>query len=700
MRLKRKQRHGRILSADASTVRLVSAIATADGRYRTYLYNIPVDVDVDVADSLGAGLIDVVLLTGSTDVVRSLWRNSVGSKIVMSSSVVDDIITLQQTLKSSNNANNVFSTTRIAVKAVTALDRRHLHGTATDNRMTRHSADIEIDGSALVGCQKFHVIVRLVDAGGVFIDVVEFDIEHGHMLTTFETPTIPPSAVVTSVADRTVIDVKQADLGGSMIKVYRRHKVQSADNSERYQFIADVRARVSDGYVRFTDRLNDTSLYRFIPVGSSGVMSRTFTDVEVNRQNSSGVLTRKHHPTAAFTVERSDAGALVALTNVSSDVVAIALLRRHAGQGDFAYILDSVKLTASDASIRFTDESVRGGRSYEYRLMLYMTDGTSVQSLMTAFYEHITGVDVGVQINVTDPVITHVRGSNDDRAATYDVTFSITSIVKQSQDDILYAALNALGVADVFVGELDAIRDNFAKLVAHGVKRVNLNTGYVEDFGVITAHVFSDIEHGRRRAVTTLAPGVNYRYLITTYVRTPEALFDGFTKVKTASSMFDASVEGASNLTTASYTLRPSKSLHPSVARTGAISTATKRSLLHARDELSYGALGNIRTIDVTIPTRSVNVTSVNASKVGQHSVIVTWHITGDPSHVDHFVISCMNGGIRYFVAVAHALDGASTFEYRHDVASSIVGSTMYSVLVISSNLVGGQPVEATEVVI
>lgn len=752
MRLKQKQQYNNILTVDVSASTLINVERSIDNTYKNFEYCIAIDVNVSAAQRFNACLIDIALLKNNDNKNESLWVSSKGTKVVESANIVDDVNFAQQMLKSStiNKINNLITTSRISIKnqynthnnksfaintqkiikqnpkitkAATldavidsAFNVANLHNKLQYknttklthiNEFTRHYVNVTINANDLANCSKFHVTAKLINGDGIFVDNVEFDIEHIHLLSVFETPIIPPIATIVNVsAAHNIIALKQIDPSGSSIKIYKRSLTQSIDindvDSNQYIFVADVQARAADGYIRIVDTANNsnTTIYRLISVGFNGSISRTFTNIVVKGLKQLGSYKRQRSTISAFTIEKNDIGVIATVTNIALNVVAISLYRRLANEGNFICVSDTIKLVSTDVNIKFTDSTVKNEKSYEYKLMLYMDDGTSLLSTTSVFYEHIISSDIGIQINVTDPIITQVRGSNNDQAAKYDVKFSIVSTIMQTQDDILYESLKKLGVTEIFGGELDEIRDKFAKIVAHGVKRVNLNNGYIEDFGIITATTFSDIEFGKRRAVKTLSAGVNYRYMITTFVRTPEALFDDFTKVKTSQSKFDASVAGKLNLTTLQHTFKPSKSLHPSIAKTGAISNTAKRALLHARDELSYGALGNIYTVDVTIPTRTVNISAVNITKIGTHLISITWHIIGDPKCIDHFVINYNNEGVQHFVAVVHALNDTSTFEYIHKINDFEHGIISYSVFIVATNFTNGQSVESDKVVI
>lgn len=572
-----------------------------------------------------------------------------------------------------------------------------------------------IDAEDLQELSTFYVEFRLLTGTGMSVGSVKRTVEHARLLTFFNTPAAAPrvAAAPAQLPGRNIIELEQVDDEATSIRMYRRRvgRLTNVNDAGEMLYVdaGEVPIVRSDGRLKVVDLINNasTTMYRFIAVGPRGELGQTFSNLVVP---GTGLLPHRRRRVVAAAIDVVPQGndAVVRVTNIVGGPVAVGIQRRNMTifEDDYSFIADRpIALTAGDGDIRFLDQNVKADNIYEYRALLYLEDGSEVLSSGYTVYEHDDQDDRGISIVVSDP---QVRNSSSSRTnlgvgfdrSQYDVTFTVASEFEQADEDRLFDALEKRGLSSMYRDELLQDRDKLQKLVAHRIQRVDTSTGRVEDMGVLTDTVFSDTSVSRRRPIRPLTSGVTYRYVITTLLRSPETLFEDFEKVSTTSTRLSATTIAANKPTSREFAFRPAKFLHPLTLKTGTLTSKTTRASQHARDEFEYGAVGNTRVIEVTIPSDDVRVGEPTVERVDRITNAVRWSTSGDISRVDYFIVVFTHLGTDQVVGRVHAFGGGSTFEFMHGLEDVDVGTGTYTVKAMLTSFKPGSSATSERVVI
>lgn len=568
-------------------------------------------------------------------------------------------------------------------------------------RTVEVSKRVVVPAALLGAADTFYVELRTTSRGAQVGTTMRI-VRHGRLLATFETPRRPPlvKAAPVQVPGRNVVEVRQLDDQAVAVRVYRRTLGRTTDvndaSSMAYEFACEVPVSVADGSMKFVDVVNNTGtvVYRFIPVGFGGRIGSIFENVVVSGTRRT-MKRRRRVVHAAIDVVAEGDHTNVYVTNVVKGPVAVALQRKNLTtfEAEFSYVSDRpIVLTDGEEAIKFVDSAVKDGNIYEYRLLLYFEDGSEELSTAHAVYEYVAQDRRGVEIVVSDPQVSRIADTptktSSRRGAAFDVRFSIRSNIASVDDDMLRSVIVSSGLSDLYADELVAARSKLSDMVAHSVQRVNTSTGRIEDFGTVTGGVFSDVEVGRTRAAKPVVPGVRYRYIITTLLRSPETMFEDFEKTNTT------------GLTSREYTYKPSKYRHPIALKTGTLTTSATRRVRHARDEFSYGMIGNARSVEVTVPALDMKLIRPVVQRVDRITNAVRWQVVGDMSIVDYFLVVHSHLGTDQVVGKVHAMGDTAAFEFLHDLERVDVGTCTYTIRSMLTNFEAGPVLTTGRVVV
>lgn len=567
---------------------------------------------------------------------------------------------------------------------------------------------ILLSGDQIGDLDTFHVTFKLIDASDNVVSIVSRVVKHKNILNIFETPRTPPivKAAPVQLPGKNVIEVQQQDEQAIAVKLYRRtiNRLSNVNDTVEmaYEFAGEVPVSTADGVMKVVDIVNNTSpvIYRFIPVGPNGNVGTSFSNIVVPGTRK-GLKRRRRVTSAAIDVIARGELAIIKVTNIIEGPVAVGIQRRNRTQYErnFEFVSDKpIALTDNRETLRFVDNMLKPDNIYEYRLLLYYEDGSEELSTAYTVYEHIEQDRSGVEIVVTDPQVvktvsrTRKQGGLRVRrpGASFDVKFGIKSNIQKLDADIVYDVLKSQGLEDLYQTEIKDAREKLSQLVAHRVQRVNTTTGELEDFGVVTGEVFSDTLAGRTKATKPVVPGVTYRYLITTLLRSAETLLEEYEKVATSDTKLTGTAANPSNLTTQQYQYKPSKFKHPRALRRGVLTSEISRRRQSGREEFNYGIIGNTKSIEVTIPSAAAGITRPTVQRIDRLTNAVRWNVTGDITTVDYFVVVFNHLGTDQVVGMVHPANNTSTFEFIHDLSGVDVGTGTYTVRTMLTNFESG----------
>lgn len=528
---------------------------------------------------------------------------------------------------------------------------------------------------ASIGTQDFFVMFELIDVYGEVLESVIKRVDHGKLVKIFNTPKIPPRISIAQGQSfgKVVIELEQVDPRATRVRLLRRRLPRAKINfsETKYEFVAEVSLRSRDGTIKFIDPVNNSSniQYRCVAIGSGGIVGSEFSNA-VALAIKSTVVERYHRSNAAAIIPRIVGNGIeVSVLSIPSGVVSVGIKRRDAtlSESEFTMldIKDAIKQVGSSLNnLVFVDpnENLKNDHIYEYSCVVYFNDGTHLDSTASMMVRYIPLASGGVTVEVSNVEI--VRDS-----VALDVRFNITSRISDTNLDAVNQALIKQGLTDFFKGDVQADRENFQKLISHAVTRIDLTTGIIEDFVTFNSTNFSDVFVGRKSGVLKLQEGHRYKYVISTLLRDPETMLESYVKTSKDDS------------TGKSYSYLPSKYRHPITLNKGTIVTKDTLVSNHPEDAFSFGRVGNVQEVDVTIDVLPAKMSSAKAIRVDRRQILVQWSVDGDIEKIDHFVVIKQNLGHSSIVGKMHNISQGKVFEFFDKLQPDDIGEISYRIV-------------------
>lgn len=521
---------------------------------------------------------------------------------------------------------------------------------------------LRVDGAAVT--QLYVTFELLEGATNLPVDSVTKVLDVSKHLRVHNTPKQAPRVGFASsgAGGRVNLEIKQVDLGASEVQVYKKSFWTSTPETDVYTLIGTypLTARDQSLLVQVDQPRSSPVLYRVIPVGQQSVQGFEYTNVAVSPARSGPIRS------ASLTAQHTDVGSRLEVRKIPPNVVAMHFLRWNLTTHDTVPTLVGSDVGFVDDSVRradllsLVDGVVVPNNVYRYRVRLIYRDG-STSECGDATVDFIQPAPGQVDTRIDDLQVDHDVFPN--------VTFTISTRTIDSDIDVVKRMLERQGLVDYFTGDITNQRDQLQELIAHNVQRVDLLTGRREDFGVLTDPQFDDAALRKRHAVSVLRYGHRYRYEVYPLLRAPETLFDSLVTTKT------------DVVTKKPYAFRPAKFLHPFTQKRGVIVSTLGARLRHAKDPMAYGVIGSIATTEVSFDNDTARVVDQAAAAFDRYTNLVTWNVSGQLAHVDHFVVMKQVHGIRTLLGKSHSSFVHGGCQYVHVITSNDVGALQYVIL-------------------
>jgi hypothetical protein len=529
---------------------------------------------------------------------------------------------------------------------------------------------------------RLYLTVKVSDTDDVVIQTITRAFNPRDYIKFHSIPTLPPFAKTTGYGSKThaLLAVKQRDKKATSVKIYRRVYDHHTLEDQPYTFVSEFNISTTDGwkYVPLEVSLGNTFIYRVVAVGNDGTLGTGYETVVLKPTQKGSNIKR-----VVVTTTPILNGVELDITHLPSDCVSFQILREDTSvlRGTLENVSTPMYVETSDPNKVYTiqDTDVKRDHVYRYYCQLYRKNGSHFRRLAT-LYEHFPLIE-----NLVDTKLVDVRVQLTDLG--YDIKFTIQTSVVSTDLDQYKLLLQRQGLYDLFTSDVQAARDQLGKLIAHNVRRVDLTTGAVEDFGTVTETEFSDLTARNVAGVSDPVSGRKYRYVVTALLRAPETMLDTF--IKTSKDM----------TTGRDYNFSPFKFLHPIVsARGNLVSNSSLRSH-YASDPMTFGFIGNYTSAEVSLDTQLPNVTNLSREKFGSDVDVLKWTLKGSPSDVDHFQVLVEHGGKREVVGRTICLPDAQTFQFVRGLHSFDTDVDLrYYVLPVYHDFTRGNPVQASNV--
>jgi hypothetical protein len=323
------------------------------------------------------------------------------------------------------------------------------------------------------------------------------------------------------------------------------------------------------------------------------------------------------------------------------------------------------------AEIKLEDKQVTMGRVYEYYVYLYFNNGREQRSQALLQAKH-SPINVNASIsNVLEPKVLN----SEERP---DVQFQIVVSATPKTLDLVKKAIKNQDTQIDFENTLLNHREQYGDLLFTRVLRTDLLTGEIEDFGIITNNLFSDVEQGKTNNVSELQEGRFYKYNIITYARSAETMF----------SKFERMISGSNGV--AAYSFFPYKHLNPlTLGINGSIITDGSFLKNHSENKFTIGNIVDNKSITIDLTKSLPEIIEARAVANGKN-VLLRWKITGDSKYIDHFIISIEILGSRSIVGKSHAFSDSNSFSFIDKLDNNEHGELKYIITPIYRDFTSG----------
>jgi len=561
----------------------------------------------------------------------------------------------------------------------------------SENLVVEESMSIPI---SYLDLDNFYVVFRLKNKHGVIIETTSKLVEHGKQVALMKIPSIPPLIVAPpkSSFGGTTINLKQLDPSGTSIKLYRKSfsTLESIKDST-YSLVGEVKCTSSDGFVSIFDYPNsiDPVVYRAISVNSNGLFGSEFSSVVVENMRGTVAKTSAINQKPCFVTIASTilpSGISLKLSNFPSEPIAFELKRKDLSLGEKTFtsisnptLLDSLQ----SSSIVVEDINLTLKHIYEYVVFLHYKTGEVKQSSSrhVVNFKPVTNNIVSLEVSSAD--ITQSGGNE------IDVTFSITKKIIQNSADQVKNFLTKQGFLGEFQDDIIANREKLGNLFAIGLKRHNLSTGEVEDFGILEDDEnFSDIQAGAVSGVKPLQAGFEYKYILTAFARNIESLLPKLVKTN-------------SDIPSLEYTFTPSEWTHPITLEDGNLVTEASLKRNHSSKSFSFGAIADIKELQVSLSEVLPSIYDGKAKFLpGRKSVLVQWKIQGNINKIDHFIIVLEILGMKTIVGKTHNISNSNYFQFLDTLDNQESGGLTYFIVPVYFDYSRGVELKTNQVII
>lgn len=517
--------------------------------------------------------------------------------------------------------------------------------------------DLYLDVSA-VGDQ-FYLFFELQDINGVETESTSAVVHHTRNLSIFTLPIQLPFISATRCTGYNRLELKQVDPNGAGVFIYRKIlNTHSATTEADFVQIAKIPLRTQDGSKWYNDPNSGMLpvIYRVVTYNRAELKSHDFASVVVNplqRMHMVRAHAQQKRLFISINTKVVDKTIQIELNDLPPGVLAIKVFRldltRHeklpeATQvGNVVYIQ---KLPTPNSRFYVTDITPVDQRIYDYRVKLIFRDGTEFWSPSNSHIQFNPVIN-----NVVTTTSTPIKAAN--VGNELDVVFRLSSVVAEGKMDQVKKAMEQQGILGFYQNDIIQNRDQLQNLIAYQIKRTNLTTGEIEDMGVFIGTDFSDTAVGHNRGVKKIQAGHTYEYTINTHFRSSQSLLSTFTATKIDT-----------NNPNRTYSYAPSRWQHPVTLRDGNLISATSLKRNHANADFTFGTVGDILHLRISLTPPAPSVQKVTVSPLGRDSLLLQWELKGNPGQIDHFLIAKEEMGMKTLIGKVHALTDARTLQF------------------------------------
>jgi hypothetical protein len=524
------------------------------------------------------------------------------------------------------------------------------------------------------GITEIEFVVEVIDRDGFPIEAIVRRARVADELRQFQTPKLGP--IVGDVnfnRGKAYVQVKQRDLVATGVQIWRKTlRMHEAMLDNRYEFVGTFPVMHGEGFKKFAiDVVGITpQIFRVIPVGPGGTVGSEFSNCVAAPDrvpNKSRQPRANRMASCIFIGEIVDGGVSLEAFKVEFGPIALRFLRRDLTlhERTFSQITSQTgfQQLSHGTSVAVTDSAVTRGHTYEYTVEFVYPYGETSRfgSFVIEFVPLSTGT-VDTKVSELESVV--VNGIPN-------VRFKLSTTTLSSVSMAVTTAISRENLINKT--QVGTTATQSPNVTGFRVVRVNLTTGDREDLGTIADGTFDDSKQSVLKGAKSLNENHVYRYQVSTLVRQ-------------ASTMLIGGQTTATDSSAKAFTTQDWKFKHPIATQRGNLVTATTLKTSYAKDDMEFGNVGDMTTVDVSFETQNAGVEAVTVQRIDRGSLLVQWSVTGDHKLFDHFLVFREIMGLRSYVGKCHANFSNNDYRIYHTLTRDDEGLVQYIVKPILNN--------------
>jgi hypothetical protein len=566
-----------------------------------------------------------------------------------------------------------------------------------------------VDIKKSVARQNLYFEVVLLEEGKEdFVLRQTFTVKHQNQIREFTVPDTKPTLRLAKQYKSSVsLMVEQKDPFATSILLEKRIYSNNIRVPDAFQVVQQIDITNRDKPI--TIDVPDTCispamlLYRAVPIGPLGQRGHAYTNLAVRGlpppvSIRSGVSRSSTSTSSSFFAKSTTDGIRLTINSVPDDALSMYINKTEIGT---QFAIDGrtgpievdtsgrqIKtLRGQKGTITILDRKVYDERSYRYTCIFKLPHAKRAASNNSEIIKFVRPfrqlpVEVAIKNLVIDENAKSDETTNELEANMLADQSSIKFLIETTPTETGIEEITQLlvdsNVSDIFIEDLRKDRSRLTSFAFFTVERVNLVTGKKDNFGIVSAGIFSDDPETRKKLkITPIAPGDKFEYIVKLFLKSPESMFKGATTLST-----DNSSTALKNDTYAVKTLAQkfstlytrAKSLPSEVELLDKSPGSLSRQILR-------GETGYSKSIEARITPRKSSVASLDASRTILGYNEIKWKLKGDITTIDHFIVNASSNGKKYPIGVVTPNKKENTF-YDKKMCNTI-GTVTYTIDIV-----------------
>jgi hypothetical protein len=490
---------------------------------------------------------------------------------------------------------------------------------------------------------KFSIICTITKQNGDLVQKIDFNVDHARQLIKYNIPKKLPTSCVSFISrTHAQINVFNDDPRVTNVMICGRDvpTYQSVDDQAPFNNIVTVQANSRQKYSskRLQIKSGTNKFLRLLPVLSTGLVLGNF--------ESKTRSTRSEVVAGSVLAVSNKGNVLVKLYGSPATYKYVQFVKRSVDrkQRTWTAIQNPVKLIDGIATIE--DLDVLNEKTYEYAAYLQDAYGNTKKARSSSIVR-VTDYTSGTEIIVT-PASTNINNGNTT------TTFNISvKLVKNSDTTSILAASKQQGTELYFEKETTKLSGDLSSITKVNVKRYSLDTGIINDLGVVEPGEFTD---------TTQE---NVVYIFEGLLRGQADLFEEIGADKISNRDFNPrDALQRSQIVSSNLTKIPAitnsnftqKFLSKKSLLRGTLSYGNTKSADIDASGFLQGRLGITTTYQVTKNKSIATIDNFDLIIANESCRLLTFDVnqTNSRKNIDFFIITMLKGGIRSVIGTCH----------------------------------------------